>query len=257
MSEPAPKARISAWDLPTRIFHWLLVTLILCAWISFEFNDRIGDTFLLWHRINGYAICVLLLWRVLWGFVGSPTSRFVNFFAWPWTAAKYGLDLIRGRDRHFLGHNPLGTYMIVALVAAISVQAITGLVATEHNYVTWGPLSNAVASETSETLTSWHTWMYFNVLIVLIGIHITANILYGLVKKDPLIRAMITGTKPAGDYEDAPTAMVAADAKTPAMAATIIPVPRRRPLLVALMCLGVAVAIFMGTVYSLGGKFVN
>ena len=250
------KTRIRAWDLPTRLFHWLLVTLVICAWVSFEYGDVVGDTNMLWHRFNGYAICVLLIWRVLWGLIGSPTSRFVNFLAWPWTAAQYGLDLIRGRERHFLGHNPLGSYMILALVAAITAQVATGLVATEHNYVTWGPLSNLVEDEQGEELTKLHGWMYFNVLILLVLVHITANILYGLIKKDPLIRAMITGTKPAGDYEDAPKTEVAASDETTVQASANT-IPRNRSLSMALVCLGLAIAIFMGTVYALGGKFVN
>jgi cytochrome b len=64
-------SRVHVWDLPTRIFHWLLVTLIFCAWASYEFNEVFGDTSLLWHRMNGYAILVLVIWRLLWGVAGS------------------------------------------------------------------------------------------------------------------------------------------------------------------------------------------
>ncbi len=79
--------RVRVWDLPTRIFHWLLVTLIVCAWASFEFNDKVGDPELIWHRYNGYAISILVLWRILWGIVGSPASRFATFLTWPWIAS--------------------------------------------------------------------------------------------------------------------------------------------------------------------------
>lgn len=242
------------WDLPTRIFHWLLVTLVACSWASFEFSDKVGDTSLLWHRVNGYAILVLLIWRVLWGVVGSPASRFVQFLSWPWTAIRYGWDLLRGKDRHFLGHNPLGSYMIVALLGLVAFQGVLGLFATEHNYVTWGPLSNLVDEKTSETLTKRHGWLFHNVLLLFIAAHITVNILYRLVKKDPLIEAMVIGSKPQADYIDQDVAIDSSDAvagKAPS------PNSQTSTNLRALLCLALAIAIFVGTVLGLGGKFLS
>ena len=234
---PAP---VRVWDLPTRLFHWTLVVLIICSWASFEFSDVVGDTTLLWHRLNGYAILVLLIWRILWGIVGSPSARFHRFLAWPWTAAAYGLDLIRGRDRHYLGHNPLGAYMIVALIAVVATQGVFGLLSTEHNYVTWGPLSALAGSDSdSIAMAKWHVWIFDNILLGLIALHIAANVLYRLVKKDRLIEAMVTGTKPPGTYDDSD---VIADG----------PVPR--PLIRAFVCLLIAAAIFAGTIKALGGK---
>ena len=232
---------VRVWDLPTRLFHWTLVFLIFSSWASFEFSDVIGDTSLLWHRFNGYAILVLLIWRVLWGVVGSPSARFHRFLAWPWTAARYGIDMIRGRDRHYLGHNPLGAYMIIALIAIVATQGILGLMSTEHNYVTWGPLSALAGSdEASIELGKWHAWMFESVLLWFIALHIAANVLYRLVKKDRLIEAMVTGKKPPGTYDDAD-----------AVANNQIP----RPLLRALVCLIIAAAIFVGAITVLGGKF--
>lgn len=234
----APKVRV--WDLPTRLFHWILVTLILAAWASYEFSDVVGDTTLLWHRLNGYAISVLLIWRLLWGFVGAPAARFTRFLAWPWTAAGYAIALLRGRERHYLGHNPLGAYMIVALLATVATMAGLGLMGTEHNFVTWGPLSNLAGSdERSIELAEWHGWIFDNVLLILIGLHIAANVIYRLWKKDRLIEAMVTGSKPAADYED--EARLAAPSV-------------ERPLLRAAACLVLAAAIFAGAIKLLGGK---
>jgi cytochrome b len=249
-------SRVRVWDLPTRIFHWLLVTLIFCAWASYEFNEVFGDSSLLWHRMNGYAILVLVIWRLLWGFAGSPTSRFANFLAWPWNAARYGLDLIRGRDRHYLGHNPLGSYMIVALLAIVATQGILGLFSTEHNSVTWGPLSLLISDELSALLTKYHEWMFENVLLIFIALHIIANVLYRLIKKDKLIEAMVIGTKPAGKYEDqrlAAEPVADADGKVLADAGAM----PQGTMVRALICLALAIAIFVGAIYGLGGKLFN
>jgi cytochrome b len=246
--------RIRVWDLPTRLFHWLLVGLIVCAWASYEFSHKIGDTGMLWHRLNGYAIIVLVLWRLLWGVAGSPASRFVNFVVWPWTAARYGIDLIHGRDRHFLGHNPLGSYMIIALLVGVAVQGMLGLFSTEHNSVTWGPLSHLVSESASEWYTKTHDWFFENVLLFLIGAHIVANVFYRLVKKDPLIEAMVTGSKPAGDYEDAKMAGAGQNEPADPGFATGDVAPARGTMARALLCLAIAIAIFVAVIKGLGGK---
>lgn len=88
---------VATWDVPTRLFHWTLVVLIGLAWVSRKY----GDAGLVWHTWNGYAILVLVVWRVLWGFVGSSTARFGSFFYAPWTSARYALDFLRRRPRFF------------------------------------------------------------------------------------------------------------------------------------------------------------
>jgi cytochrome b len=201
---------VKAWDWPTRAFHWTLVFCIGSAWISFRFADRIGDPTLIWHRWNGYFILILLTFRLIWGFAGSSTSRFSAFVTWPWTAARYGLDLLQGRKRHFLGHNPLGAWMILALLGVVGVQGVLGLFSLEHNELVAGPLKRLVAHETSEAITKWHVWG-INVIIALAIAHVTANVLYGVVKKDPLITAMVTGEKPRDAYEDQSEANIPAN----------------------------------------------
>jgi cytochrome b len=198
---------VKAWDWPTRAFHWTLVLCIVSAWASFKLADRIGDPTLIWHRWNGYTILVLLVFRVIWGFVGSSTSRFSAFVTWPWHAAGYAFDLVRGGKRPFLGHNPLGAWMILALLSAVAVQGMLGLFSLEHNELVAGPLKRLIAHELSEKVTKWHVW-FFNVILAMVALHITANVLYGLVKKDPLIRAMVTGRKPAEVYEDQSEAQI-------------------------------------------------
>jgi cytochrome b len=236
-TDPRPTGKVRAWDGPTRLFHWTLVLLIASAWVSFEFSEKFADFNLVWHRWNGLAILVLVVWRLLWGFVGSSTSRFSAFVKWPWTAAGYGLDLLRGRDRHFLGHNPLGTYMILALLGLVALQATFGLFTLEHNDTVAGPLKRIASEDTVKRLSFFHR-RGFNVILAFVGLHVVANLGYQLFKKDPLITGMITGRKPASDYEDAREAKIVA-----------------RPALRALVCLVLAAGIVFGGILALGGKF--
>jgi cytochrome b len=160
--------------------------------------------------------------------------------SWPWTAIGYGVDLVRGRDRHFLGHNPLGTYMVLGLLTIVGVQAVLGLFTVEHNDSgAFGPLYRIVSETTYKQLSYWHIWAFYWVVLPLICLHITMNTLYGLIKKDPLIRAMVTGKKPAADYEDSHEAHIARDV-----------------LLRALASLVAAIAIVFGGIVLLGGKLV-
>jgi cytochrome b len=200
---------VRAWDLPTRLFHWSLVVCIISSWVSYRYAEVLGDYTLRWHRWNGYAILVLIVFRVIWGFAGSSTSRWSAFLAKPLATLAYAKDLLRGRDRHFLGHNPLGTYMILGLLAVVGLQASLGLFTVEHNDSgADGPLYRLVSDANYKLISKWHRWVFYWVILPFVAVHITANTLYGLVKKDPLIRAMITGEKPAANYEDAPEAKI-------------------------------------------------
>lgn len=235
MGRDAPTVQV--WDVPTRLFHWSLVFCIISAWVSFRYAETLGDPTLKWHRFNGYAILILLVFRLIWGFVGSSTSRWSAFVTWPWHAAAYGLDLLRGRDRHFLGHNPLGTYMILALLAVVMAQALIGLFLVEHNDVTWGPLYKLASEATQKRLLSWHLWALYWIILPLIAAHIIANTVYMLVKKDPLIQAMLTGRKPEGAYEDGREAEIAPNA-----------------ILRAVACLALAAALVLGGISLFGGR---
>lgn len=236
-ASPSGKETVRAWDLPTRLFHWTLVAALLVSWASWRFSEALGDHTLKVHRWTGIVVLVLLLFRLLWGLVGSSTSRLSQLFNWPWTAAGYGLDLLRGHSRHYLGHNPLGSYMILALLAAVAVQAGLGLVTVEHNDLTAGPLYRLVSEPTREAASHWHVRWFYYVLLALIPVHILVNIAYGALKKDPVVRAMITGRKPRGAYADAPEADIG-----------------RGSGLRALACLIAAAAIVIGGIFAAGGK---
>ncbi len=230
-------AKVPAWDLPTRIFHWTLVVLIACAWLSFEFSEELEDPRLVWHRWNGLALLTLIVWRILWGFAGPANVRFASFVRGPRAALAYARDLAAGTPRRFLGHNPLGGLVVLALIALVAAIGTLGLFALEHNDNATGPLYKYAGEAWAKVFTSWHRFLFEPVLLILIAIHITANVLYGVVKKEPLIPAMITGRKPAAEYEDgAPSA------------------PVMHPVRRAIALLAVAALTVFGSILALGGK---
>ena len=234
---PATSAAVSAWDLPTRVFHWALVGLVLSAWLSFQFAEELNDPRLVWHRWNGLIILTLMVWRLLWGIAGPDSARFVSFVRGPGATFTYARDLIRGTPRRYLGHNPLGALLIVAMLAVVLAIAGLGLFALEHNDNATGPLYRYVGEAWAKVLTRWHRLLFENVLLMLIAVHIAANIFYAVVKREPLIAAMITGNKPAGTFEDADAIK-----------------PLERPIRRALLLLALAAGIVFGGILSVGGK---
>lgn len=145
-----------------------------------------------WHIINGYVVLGALLIRVLWGFVGTTHARFANFLVSPRRVMQY----VRSWKREAvpIGHNPLGGYAVLALLAALANQTFAGLFA-DDGIMTSGPLAGYVDSSISKALTEWHEESFYIIILPLIGLHITAALVYLLVKKANLIKPMITGYK--------------------------------------------------------------
>ena len=173
------KARV--WDLPTRLFHWLLAGLIGFSWWSAK-NDHID-----WHIWSGFGILTLLLFRLLWGLFGSSTARFANFVRGP--AAVYGY--LRGEWRG-IGHNPLGALSVLLLLAATMAQVALGLFSADEDGLFSGPLAQLVSFDASEEITDLHE-DFFNVLLVLIIVHVGAILFYAVIKRSNLVGPMITG----------------------------------------------------------------
>jgi cytochrome b len=224
-------ARVLAWDGPTRVFKWLLVLLVIDGWLS----NRYGADFPPWHKWNGYAVLVLIVFRLLWGFAGGSTARFKAFVAGPVASLGYIRALVTGRSRRYLGHSPLGGWMILALLAIVAAQALTGLFsADEDRLVIEGPLAHTVSHATVDFAAHWHHLVFVGIEILAV-LHIAANLIYTFVKRDPLISAMVTGGKPAENYAD----MQAAIPGTWARAA---------------LCLAAAIVIVFGTITLAGGR---
>lgn len=191
---------VSVWDWPVRLFHWVLVTLLAGSWASAE----AGVEYMHWHMRCGYGVLALLLFRMLWGLWGSINARFAGFVRGPRAVLAYVRAWFSRQPRHYLGHNPLGGWMVVALLLLLAVQAGSGLFANDDIF-TEGPLYSLVGKDTSDLLTFIHK-RNFNLLLLAVGLHVTAVLLY-LWRGENLLKAMFTGRKPAGAYEDQPGVM--------------------------------------------------
>lgn len=183
---------IRVWDLPTRLFHWLLVVLFAFSWWSGEQ----GGAWLDWHFLSGYAILTLLLFRIAWGFLGSSTSRFADFLKGPRAALHHLREALGPRAPQDVGHNPLGGWMIAVLLVLLLVQTGTGLFA-EDRELNGGPLSLLVADRVSRLFTAIHS-INVNLLLALVGLHVLAVLIYLFARRQNLIRPMVTGRKQLG-----------------------------------------------------------
>ena len=176
---------VRVWDLPTRLFHWALVISIVLG-IVFV---KIGGNAIQWHAYCGYTALALILFRVLWGFVGSWHARFANFIPSPSTLIAF----LRGQVDGGLGHNPLGALSVIALLTVVLIQALTGLFADDDIFFQ-GPFAKYVSNSTVALLTSIHRFNQY-LIFALVGLHIAAISYYYFVKRENLIRPMITGDK--------------------------------------------------------------
>jgi cytochrome b len=181
--------KVPVWDLSTRLFHWCLVILVIISFIT----AKIGGNAMQYHEWSGFTILALLLFRLMWGFVGSRESRFLTFVHGPATVLRYALRILQPDSRHYLGHNPLGGWSIVAMLLALMTQAGTGLFAND-DIITEGPLYNWVSKATSDWITRVHSINQV-VIIGLVAIHILAVLFYFFYKRENLIIPMITGFK--------------------------------------------------------------
>jgi cytochrome b len=228
MPEPtAALGPIRVWDLPTRLFHWLLAVAIVCSVVT----GRIGGEALQWHFRSGYLIFTLLVFRVVWGLVGGRWSRFTSFVYAPGTLLRY----LRGRGRaeeHLdVGHSPLGSLSVLALIGFLVVQVATGLIADDEIAST-GPLNRFVSTATGLAATAWHKNVGQWALIALVALHLLAIAWYAR-RGRSLVRPMWSGDK------QLPVATPAAtdSAGTRVLAAV----------------LGALAALLVGWVVSLGG----
>lgn len=176
---------VQVWDLPLRIFHWSLVVAIAAAYATAEFG---GSEWAEWHGRIGSFVLALLVFRVVWGFIGTRHARFRNFLPTPARVAAY----LSGRWQR-AGHNPLGALSVIALLLLVAAQVVTGLFAND-DIAFAGPLSDWAGKGTSDRLTGWHQQI-FHVLAGCIGLHILAILFYLLIRKSNLVSPMITGKK--------------------------------------------------------------
>lgn len=182
MHSPSGRGAL-VWDLPLRIAHWGLAASVLGAYLT----ERLGPAAFRWHVLFGYAVLVLVLFRLAWGWVGPRHARFADFVRGPRAA----LDYLRRQGPHYVGHNPLGGWMILLLLALSLAEAASGLPANDA-IMNAGPLYGLVTPEQSDAFTHWHARLW-PALVAAIAAHIAAAILYLWPGGTNLIAPLLTG----------------------------------------------------------------
>ena len=190
----APLRTAPIWDPPIRAFHWLLVVLLAFSWWSGEQHDMER------HRLSGYAILALLVFRLIWGVIGPRTARFSSFVRGPRAVIAYVKDLGSRTGHAADGHNPLGGWSVVAMLLALAVLVSAGLFASDVDGLESGPLAIFVTFEQSETATEIHE-MAFNIVLALVAVHVLAILFYLVWKRQNLIRPMLTGRRMVEEAE--------------------------------------------------------
>ncbi|MEH6686738.1 MAG: cytochrome b/b6 domain-containing protein [Halopseudomonas sabulinigri] len=175
--------QVTVWDLPLRLFHWLLALCVTGSLITVS----LGGNWMLWHGRFGLSVLGLLTFRLVWGLVGGTYARFSNFFPTPSRITHY----LRG-SWHELGHNPLGAFSVFAMLGLFTFQALTGLI-TNDDVAFYGPLTRLVSSDVSSLVSGWHRSTE-QLIYVVIGLHILAIVVYRLRGKK-LLGAMLHGRK--------------------------------------------------------------
>ena len=180
--------RIKVWDLPTRLFHWLLVLSVGAAVLTGQLGGGLID----WHGRIGLGIVGLVVFRLVWGFVGSTYARFWQFVPTPARVRAY----LKGDWRNE-GHNPLGALSVLGLLALLVCQLLTGLVAND-DIAFRGPLFDLVGEALSNRLTGLHH-KFGDLLIGLVVLHVAAIVFYVRFRKKNLVKPMLTGWKEDGE----------------------------------------------------------
>ena len=206
MSKLKSQQAIKVWDIFIRVFHWSLVILFTLAYLT-------GEEETSWHAYFGYAIGILLVLRIIWGFIGTRYARFSTFIYSPSTVIAYLKSLLSGKPKHYLGHNPAGAYMVFALLFMLSMTTFSGLKA--YAAEGYGPLAFnmdvtliAVAlADDDDDEKGWGKegkedkfWKEIheftaNLTLFLVFMHILGVIVSSSLHKENLVRAMISGKK--------------------------------------------------------------
>ena len=202
---------VRVWDLPTRLFHWALVVCI----VGLVTTAQIGGNAMEWHFRFGYSVLTLLLFRLLWGFVGGHWSRFSTFLYSPASLLRY----LRGHevDGQPLGHSPLGALSVFAILGLLLLQVGTGLF-SDDEIAAVGPLSKLASGAVVSQLTHYHKDIGKVIVLILLLLHIGAIAFYRIKRKKDLIRPMLIGDV------SSPTPQLASrdDAGSRALAAVIL-----------------------------------
>jgi cytochrome b len=179
--------RVRVWDLPTRLFHWAVVILVIAAYVTWQLN------WMDWHARCGYALLALALFRMLWGFFGSETARFRRFLASPRAAARHLSHAWHREPDRQAGHNAAGGWMVLVLLLLLLGEALSGLYVA-NEVADQGPLSELTPAPVANAITALHSILW-DALLAAVALHLLAIALYAAAKGHNLLRPMITGWK--------------------------------------------------------------
>ena len=182
-----PLHKVLVWDAATRLFHWLTVVLVIACYVSWRMN------WMDWHSWTGDALLALVLFRLLWAFFGSETARFSAFLASPRAAALYLAQLVRREPDRQVGHNPVGGWMVLLLLALLLAEALTGIYVA-NDVADEGPLTEIVPAVVVNLITDLHSY-FWDALLLATVLHVMAILLYAAVIRHDLMTPMITGCK--------------------------------------------------------------
>jgi len=196
----AEKRRV--WDLPLRMFHWLLVLNIAASWYTAENGEEylnVGDrafAYIEIHFFLGYLALALVAFRVIWGFVGPRHARFSNFLSGPKKFLAYAGTVLRRDAKPSIGHNPLGGWMVALMLAMVGSQAFTGLFMIDNSDIYPALYHGSISSELGSAFGRFHH-INFDVMIWVVSLHVLAIMFYALYKRQNLVHPMVTGKKSA------------------------------------------------------------
>jgi cytochrome b len=189
--EQQSQERRLVWDLPLRMFHWLLVLSMVASYTT----AKLGFDWMQWHFYLGYFTIGLVVFRLLWGLFGPRHARFTSFIRRPSAVFLYLKGMFSRTSVRTIGHNPVGGLMVLLMLILVGIQATTGLFTTDD--VVWsGPYYPAVSGGTASTLSTIHN-INFNIILAAVGVHIAAILFYGLYKRQNLVVPMLHGHLPA------------------------------------------------------------
>lgn len=179
--------KVLVWDLPTRLFHWLVVALVPAAYVTSRLNSMTP------HVLVGEALLALLVFRVLWGFFGSEPSRFATFLA-PLRAAQYHLaHTFRREPDHHASHNPAGGWMVLLFLFLLFGEVLTGIY-VNNDVADEGPFTELVPAPVANAVTALHS-IVWDAILAAVALHVVAILIYAVVKRQNLVLPMIIGWK--------------------------------------------------------------
>ena len=179
--------KIVVWDLPTRLFHWAMVLLVVAAYATWRL------IWMAWHVYAGVGVLALVVFRLLWGFFGSETARFARFLARPRLALRQLVHLFRPEPDRWIGHNPAGGWMVVLLLSLLLAEALTGIY-IENDVADVGVFTELSPAAVADFITSLHDILW-QVLVAAVVVHVLAVAVYWVAKRQNLLLPMITGCK--------------------------------------------------------------